>query len=96
MAATSIGGGEWLVGPAAAVKYSSSIFLIATSAVALQVVFNLEAIRDTLYTGEPIYGGIMRLRPGPRLWAAFYSLLGCVGFYAFFAFFVIRDLWRGL
>jgi hypothetical protein len=26
MAATSIGGGEWLVGPAAAVKYSSSIF----------------------------------------------------------------------
>ena len=25
MAATSIGGGEWLVGPAAAVKYSSSI-----------------------------------------------------------------------
>ncbi|HEX7087203.1 MAG TPA: Nramp family divalent metal transporter [Vicinamibacterales bacterium] len=76
MAATSIGGGEWLVGPAAAVKYSSSIFLIATVAVALQVVFNLEAIRYTLYTGEPIYGGIMRLRPGPRLWAAFYSLLG--------------------
>ncbi|HEX6211066.1 MAG TPA: hypothetical protein VF136_09835, partial [Methylomirabilota bacterium] len=26
MAATSIGGGEWLVGPAAAVKYSSAIF----------------------------------------------------------------------
>ena len=34
MAATSIGGGEWLVGPAAAVKYSSSIFLIATVAIA--------------------------------------------------------------
>ena len=61
MAATSIGGGEWLVGPAVAVKYSSDIFLIATVAIALQVVFNLEAIRYTLYTGEPIYGGIMRL-----------------------------------
>jgi hypothetical protein len=76
MAATSIGGGEWLVGPAAAVKYSSSIFLIATVAILLQVLFNLEAIRYTLYTGEPIYGGIMRLKPGPKFWAAFYSFLG--------------------
>ena len=76
MAATSIGGGEWLVGPAAAVKYSPQIFLIATVAIVLQVVFNLEAIRYTLYTGEPIFGGIMRLQPGPRFWAVFYSLLG--------------------
>jgi hypothetical protein len=76
MAATSIGGGEWLVGPAAAVKYSSSIFLIATVAIVLQTVFNLEAIRYTLYTGEPIYGGIMRLKPGPRFWAGFYCILG--------------------
>jgi hypothetical protein len=76
MAATSIGGGEWLVGPAAAVKYSTAIFLIATIAILLQIVFNLEAIRYTLYTGEPIYGGIMRLRPGARFWAAFYALLG--------------------
>ena len=76
MAATSIGGGEWLVGPAAAVKYSSAIFLIATVAIVLQVFFNLEAIRYTLYTGEPIYGGIMRLRPGPRVWAGFYTFLG--------------------
>jgi hypothetical protein len=76
MAATSIGGGEWLVGPAAAVKYSSAIFLIASVAIVLQVIFNIEGIRYTLYTGEPIYGGIMRLRPGPRFWAVFYSLLG--------------------
>ena len=76
MAATSIGGGEWLVGPANAVKYGTSIFLIATVAIVLQVVFNLEAIRYTLYTGEPIYGGIMRLKPGPRFWAGFYSILG--------------------
>jgi hypothetical protein len=76
MAATSIGGGEWLVGPAAAVKYSTAIFGIATVAILLQVLFNLEAVRYTLYTGEPIYGGIMRLKPGPRFWAGFYSLLG--------------------
>ncbi len=76
MAATSIGGGEWLIGPAAAVKYSSAIFLIASIAIVLQVIFNIEAIRYTLYTGEPIYGGIMRLKPGPRFWAAFYSIGG--------------------
>ncbi len=76
MAATSIGGGEWLVGPAAAVKYSSSIFLIVTVAIVLQMIFNLEAIRYTLYTGEPIYGGIMRLKPGPRFWAVFYTIFG--------------------
>src|SRR5687768_1391916 len=76
MAATSIGGGEWLVGPAAAVKYSSSIFLIATIAIVLQVIFNLEAIRYTLYTGEPIYGGIMRLKPGAKFWAGFYAFIG--------------------
>ena len=76
MAATSIGGGGWLVGPAAAVKYTSSIFLIVTVAIALQVVFNLEAVRYTLYTGEPIFGGIMRLKPGPRFWAGFYTLIG--------------------
>lgn len=76
MAATSIGGGEWLVGPAAAVKYTTSIFLIVTVAIALQTIFNLEAIRYTLYTGEPIFGGIMRLKPGPRFWAAFYTVVG--------------------
>ena len=59
-----------------AVKYGTSIFLIATIAIVLQVIFNLEAIRYTLYTGEPIYGGIMRLKPGPRFWAAFYAFMG--------------------
>ena len=62
--------------PAAAVKYSSSIFLIVTVAIILQMIFNLEAIRYTLYTGEPIYGGIMRLKPGPRFWAVFYTIFG--------------------
>ena len=76
MAATSIGGGEWLVGPAAAVKYSASIFLIVTVAIIFQMVFNLEAIRYTLYTGEPIFGGIMRLKPGPKFWAGFYAIIG--------------------
>lgn len=73
--ATSIGGGEWLVGPAMSVQYGLGIFWIATVAIVLQVVFNLEAARYTLYCGEPIYSGIMRLRPGSRFWAAVYVVL---------------------
>jgi hypothetical protein len=73
--ATSIGGGEWLVGPAVAVKYGIGLFWIATVAIVLQTIVNLEAIRYTLYTGEPITVGFMRLRPSSRFWAAAYSLL---------------------
>jgi hypothetical protein len=73
--ASSIGGGEWLVGPAAGVKYGVGLMWIATIAIALQVVFNLEAIRYTLYTGEPIYGGFLRLKPGPVFWAIVYTII---------------------
>lgn len=73
--AASIGGGEWLVGPAVAVKHGIGLFWIATLAIVLQTIFNLEAMRYTLYTGEPIVAGFMRLRPSSRFWATIYSVL---------------------
>jgi hypothetical protein len=76
--ATSIGGGEWLVGPAIGVRHGPGLFWIATLAIVLQVLFNLEAIRYTLYTGEPAIAGILRLKPSPRLWAGVWSLLAVV------------------
>lgn len=72
----SIGGGEWIVGPLMAVTYGPGILWIATVGVFLQMVLNLEAIRYTLYTGEPILTGIQRLHPGSRLWAPFYIAAG--------------------
>ncbi len=75
--ASSIGGGEWLVGPAIGVQYGRDLLWIATLAIVLQLVFNLEAIRYTMYTGEPVVTGFMRLRPGPRFWAPVYAVL-CV------------------
>lgn len=75
LAATSIGGGEWLVGPATAVKFGTSVMWIASVAIGLQLIFNLEAIRYTLYTGEPIYAGFMRLKPGSAFWGVFYGIL---------------------
>ncbi len=74
--AAAIGGGEWIAGPLATVKFGRGILWIATVAVTLQTIFNLEAVRYTLYTGEPILTGFMRLNPGPRFWAWFYILIG--------------------
>ena len=76
--AGSIGGGEWIVGPMVAVKYGPGILWIATVGILLQMMFNLEAIRYTLYTGEPILTGILRLSPGPKLWAPFFITIGVV------------------
>lgn len=74
--AAAIGGGEWIVGPLATIKFGRGILWVATFAVILQTIFNLEAVRYTLYTGEPILTGFMRLRPGTRFWAGFYILIG--------------------
>lgn len=74
--AGSIGGGEWIAGPLMAVKYGTAILWVATAAIFLQMTFNLEALRYTLYSGEPVLTGVMRLNPGPRLWGAVYVLAG--------------------
>ncbi|MCV5263317.1 hypothetical protein OFC55_37225, partial [Escherichia coli] len=42
----------------------------------LQSLLNLEAVRYTLYTGEPVLTGFMRMRPGSRVWGVFYALGG--------------------
>lgn len=75
MLVASMGGGEWLVGPAMGVQYGMSIFWVVTLSIVLQVIFNLESIRYTAYTGEPVISGIMRLGPGPKVWAPVYALL---------------------
>lgn len=74
--AGSIGGGEWIVGPMMTVQYGRGILWIATVAIFLQMIFNLEAVRYTLYTGEPILTGIMRLSPGKHAWGAFFTFMG--------------------
>ena len=74
--AAAIGGGEWIAGPLATKEFGRGILWIATVAVILQTIFNLEAVRYTLYTGEPIVTGFMRLQPGKLFWAWFYILIG--------------------
>jgi hypothetical protein len=69
----SIGSGEWLIGPAAFVKYGLALLWVTTVAVLLQTVLNTELVRYALYTGEPATVGFMRTRPGPKFWAAVYG-----------------------
>ena len=71
----SIGGGEFLLGPAAFVRHGLSLLWVVGIAVFLQTVFNTELMRYTLATGEPVFTGFMRTRPSSTLWAWFYAVL---------------------
>ena len=72
----AIGMGEWIAGPLFVVQHGRSVLWIATLAFVLQSLLNLEAVRYTLYTGEPVLTGFMRMRPGSRVWGVFYALAG--------------------
>lgn len=71
----SLGAGDWLLGPAVAAAYGPGLLWVCTLSILFQAVLNAEMARYTLATGEPIFTGFMRQRPGPRFWAATYALL---------------------
>ncbi len=71
----SIGSGEFLLGPAAFVKYGLTMLWVAVVAMVLQTLFNQELMRYTLATGEPAVTGFMRTRPRAGFWAWTYALL---------------------
>ncbi len=74
----SLGAGDWLLGPAIAVKYGPTLLWICTLSVILQALLNTEMARYTLATGESVYAGFMRTPPGPRFWAWTYALLNLI------------------
>ena len=69
----SIGGGEFLLGPAAFVRHGLSLLWVVPIAVVLQTIFNTEVMRYTLATGEPVFTGFMRTRPSSTVWACVYT-----------------------
>jgi len=70
-----IGAGELLLGPAAAVKYGLDILWIALVSIVFQALLNLEYIRYTITTGEPVIVGYTRTRPNPKFWGMLYSII---------------------
>jgi ABC-type uncharacterized transport system substrate-binding protein len=98
MAGTAIGTGEWLVGPRITAQYGGALMWVATVSLLAQLVFNLEASRYTLATGEPILTGAFRTRPGPGFWLVVYLLmdLGAILPYQLAnAATTLAALWRG-
>jgi hypothetical protein len=71
----SIGSGEFLLGPAAFVRHGLSLLWGVFIAIILQTIFNMEVMRYTLATGEPVFTGFMRTLPSSKLWACFYGSL---------------------
>jgi hypothetical protein len=71
----SIGSGEFLLGPAVFVRYGLTLLWVSALAVILQTIFNMEVMRYTVATGEPIFTGFMRTRPSSKLWAIVYTIL---------------------
>src|SRR4030095_7473779 len=53
----SIGSGEFLLGPAAFVKYGLSLLWVVGIAALLQTLLNVELMRYTMATGEPVFTG---------------------------------------
>ena len=67
----SIGSGEFLLGPAAFVKYGLALLWVVGIAALLQTLLTVELMRYTLATGEPVFTGFMRTRPHSTFWAWF-------------------------
>ena len=63
----AIGSGEFLLGPATFVKYGLTLLWVVGVAAILQTIFNLELMRYTMATGEPVITGFMRTRPTSSL-----------------------------
>ncbi len=71
----SIGSGEFLLGPAAFVQYGLTLLWVTGVAAFLQTVFNTELMRYTMATGETVFSGFMRTKPGTTFWAWTYALM---------------------
>jgi hypothetical protein len=71
----SIGSGEFLLGPAVFVRYGLTLLWVSLFAIVLQTIFNMEVMRYTLATGEPVFTGFMRTRPSSSFWAVVYTVL---------------------
>jgi len=64
----AIGGGEWLLGPATAVKYGLGMAWIVVVSALLQTVYNVGLVRLIMYTGESPIAYLRRVPPSPNFW----------------------------
>ena len=85
MAGANIGGGEWTLGPVVTAQYGGRVMWLGTTAILMQVFYNLAIMRYALYTGESIFVGFFRTRPGPWFWTPFYLFIDAGGYWPYLA-----------
>lgn len=81
MVGGTIGTGEWVTGAGVAALYRGALLWVAPLAILSQVMLNTEVMRYTLVTGEPMFTGFMRSKPGPRFWLLWYLALDCLSWW---------------
>jgi len=64
----AIGGGEWLLGPATAVRYGLGMTWIVLLSALLQTIYNVSLTRIIIYIGESPIVYLRRVPPGPIFW----------------------------
>jgi hypothetical protein len=77
----TIGTGEWVQGAGVAALYKGALLWVAPLAIICQAILNTEVMRYTLVTGEPMFTGFMRTKPGPRFWLIWYMMLDLLGWW---------------
>ena len=80
MCGIQLAGGEWLLGAEVTARYAGALMWIAAIAIIGQVFYNMECGRYALYTGEPVFTGLMRAKPGPPFWIGILILLSLGAF----------------
>ena len=99
LAGSSIGTGEFVIGPQVAARYGGAMLWAALLSILAQVVLNTEVMRYTICTGEPIFTGFMRSRPGPRFWIIVYLIIDFGAWWptqAALSAQIIVVIWQGL
>jgi len=80
LSAAAIGAGEWILAPATIARYGAGLTWVIFLALVVQTFMYIESLRYTLYTGEPIHVGYMRLFPGRKFWAILIVMLCFIEF----------------
>ncbi|MCX8202894.1 MAG: Nramp family divalent metal transporter [Nitrososphaeria archaeon] len=75
MTSLAIGAGEWILFPAAVVRFGPYLMWAAAFSCVLQAVLAVESMKTVVYCGQPVHKFYQRLWPGGLAWAWVWAVL---------------------
>lgn len=70
----AIGSGEWILFPAAVVKYGPHILWAAVLSCVIQAIVAVESMKYAVYCGQPVHKAYQKLPPNPFAWATIWTV----------------------